>query len=403
MLSVDRHITGKKECLTYITGIVNNLCMLGRVLTYLKCPICNKPFSVLPDERGIICEEHKTVPTRFYINANQFKAGRLYSDPKGQSFDSFSLAHRQLETMRRDWDNKIFNPDDWIIKKVQSYRFENLAEEWLRGYELEVKGGTKANSYVRVLKQRMTAYLLPEFRKLDIRDIKEPQIRKFYHDLLEKDISPKSIKHILDTLRTLLNYYKNILARVPDMPHFTVVPKREKKWLGIDKQMMALSFIPANYALAFELLFETGMRPGELRALKKGDFRDGYITVSRAFSENSLRLITKTGAEVTYRVSFSLWRKLMEHIAEKPSDTFIFTLNGKPYYKDRLYDVWKRACQKADIDYITLYQASRHSSVSQIKKQKDQEAIEEIAKKLGHSNLSTAKKHYILGNKEEIK
>ncbi len=381
----------------------NTYCMLGRVLSYDKCPICGNGFTVLPDETGIMCLEHKTVPNKFYINANKFKAGRIYSDPQGNSFDSFKVALRQLEAMRRDYDNRTFNPDNWIHKKVSSYRFDNVASEWIRGYEIEVQAGTKTKKYLRGLKQFLRDYLLPEFGKLDIRDIKEPQIKRLYHNLLDKKKSHKTTKHVLSTLKTLLIANKNIIIIIPDFPKFTVIPAKEKKWIGVEAQLKGLSCIPNKFHLAFELLFDTGMRPGELRALKKKDLRDGYLTISRAFSENILRGTTKTGTVITHRVSLSLWTKLIAYSKDIDLDDFIFTYNDKPYHYNKLYNMWKTACKKAEIEYITLYQATRHSTVSQIRQEKELEALNEAAKKLGHTDIRTTKKHYSIGGLGEIK
>ena len=80
--------------------------MLGRVNTRQKCPVCNQKFTFLPFERGFICLEHKTIPTRYYISAKGFKCGLLYSDPQGKPFDSFLRVKRQLEIMRSDHENR---------------------------------------------------------------------------------------------------------------------------------------------------------------------------------------------------------------------------------------------------------------------------------------------------------
>lgn len=397
------------ETLTYSANMINNLCMLGRILTYQKCPICKKPFTVLPDEQGIICLEHQTVPARLVIDGRPFKAGRIYSDPHGHIFDSYRVARRQIETMRRDFDNDIFSPDDWVPKKARQYRIENLVPEWLRGYELEVKADTKAASTLRNTKQCMK-YILPTFQKMDIRDVRTHHIKKLYHDLLETEseitnrkLSPKTIKHILNTLRTFLRAHKDIIKIIPDFPRFTIVPVKEKKWLGIEKQMIAMTYIPKQHQLIFELLFDTGMRIGEIRAIKVGDLRDGYITISRVYSGNKLRQRTKTGTETTYRVAFSIWRQLIEHTKGRPGNDVLFTENGQPYHKGRLYSIWIATLKKARIEHIDLQQASRHSRVSRIRKEKELEAIQEAAQLLGHTNLLTGKKHYILSDEKEVK
>ena len=398
------------ETLTSQAGNDNNFCMLGRILTYQKCPICHNFFTILPDEQGIACLEHQTRPTRYCIDARRLKAGRIYSDPKGNPFDSYKIALRQLETMRRDWDNDIFDSEDWIPKKTRNYYIEILSEDWLRGYEIEVKADTKAYKTVRNIKQRIKDYILPEFGKMDVREVRTHHIRKFYHNLLETEskttkekLAPKTIKHILNVLGSFLRAHKDIIKIIPDLPRFTVVPKKEKKWLGIEKQMIILTYIPEEHQLAFETLFDTGMRIGELRAIKVGDLRDGYITVSRAFSDNKLRQRTKTGIEATFKVSFSLWSKLVEHDQGKSRGELLFTEKGKFYHKGRLSTIWISALKKAGVEHIDLQQASRHSRVSRIRQKKEREALQEAAEQLGHTNLSTGKKHYILNDDKEIK
>lgn len=400
------------ETLTSQAEKVNNFCMLGRILTQQKCPICDGPFKV-KDNIGIFCPKEgckNRAPTKFIIDSRQFKAGRLYSDPHGNVFDSYRVAYRQLEAMRRDWDNNTFTADDWIPKKTRQYRIENLTVEYLRGYAVEVKADTKAHSTARNIKQRIKDYILPEFGKMDIRDVRSHHIKKFYHDLLETEskttkekLAPKTVRHILNVFGSFLRAYKDIIKIIPDLPRFTVVPKKEKKWLGIEKQMIILTYIPEDHQLAFETLFDTGMRIGELRAIKVGDLRDGYITVSRAFSDNKLRQRTKTGIEATFKVSFSLWRKLVEHAQGKSRDKLLFTEKGKFYHKDRLSTIWILALNKAGIEHIDLQQASRHSRVSRIRQKKEREALQEAAEQLGHTNLSTGKKHYILSDEKEIK
>ena len=81
--------------------------------------------------------------------------------------------------------------------------------------------GTKTNKYLRGIKQFVRDYLSPEFDKLDIREIRELQIRKLYHMLLEKKLSHKTIKHILSNLHTfLIDIEDEANLKVPKFPKF---------------------------------------------------------------------------------------------------------------------------------------------------------------------------------------
>ncbi len=55
-----------------------------------------------------------------------------------------------------------------------------------------------------------------------------------------------------------------------------------------------------------------------------------------------------------------------------------------------------RACKSAKVKHISLQQASRHSKASDIMAEYKKKGLQEVAKQLGHGNLVTAAKHYII-------
>lgn len=77
---------------------------------------------------------------------------------------------------------------------------------------------------------------------------------------------------------------------MPPFPAFTALPKREKQWLGFERQISIEPHIPGKYRLAIRTLLTTGMRPGELRAIQVNDLIDGAIKVWKAISDRGLRL-----------------------------------------------------------------------------------------------------------------
>jgi integrase/uncharacterized protein YbaR (Trm112 family) len=387
------------ESLTYALQILDTISegsevkMQGKINTRLKCPVCKGKFQMVSEREGLMCPEHKTTPMRYYISADAFKCGLLYSDPKGRVFDSYDRTRRQLEIMRAVYNDKNvrFHPNDWIPSKVAEKRFINLSKQWLKGYEEEAKAEAKAIGTVQKLEQDMRVHLIPEFGDKDIRDIAFEDIEVFYHKLLKKGYAKKYIKNILSTLKSFLNRYRRNDA--PEIPKFTVVPKKEKQWLGIGRQILLNEKIPEKYKLAIELLQHTGMRPGELRALTKNDLVDGCIYVYKTMSGDRIRNCRKSGGTVTYRINLQLWQRLVEYTQDMDVNDRLFSFEA-----GRLYKVWKKACLDAGVKYITIYQASRHSQASQIRQRHEEEALKEAGQMLGHSNLQTTK-IYSLNNK----
>ncbi len=393
---------GKVNVLTKPDSISDNFCMLGRVLTYEKCPVCGKSFTVLPDEKGIDCPEHKTVPPRYYINARQFKAGRLYSDPQGHIFDSYKMAHRQLEAMRRDWDNRRFNADDWIPKKVSQYKFDNLILQWQKEYEKEVERGIKARSNYRNIKQRIRDYINPFFKDYDVRDIKKNDIKQFYLQLLDANLADKTVKHILSILHTfLIAIEDDVNLRTPKFPKFKAMPKREKKTMDVVTQMFVLSFVKEPLKLPIEICIDTGIRIGECRGLKKKDlFHEGYLAIQRAFSEGELREQTKEGYNC-YKpkivpTSPAIYDKLIKHAESLNDNDFLFTYKGRPFSKIMLWREWKNACILANVTPIPLSNSTRHSRATNIMHEYMEKGREKAREQIGHRDKRTTIDHYIV-------
>lgn len=399
----------KDNALTSQQQIDNNFCMLGRILPREKCPICAQSFQLIAEKDGYVCPEHQTRPTRYIIYTYPFGMDRyLYSDPYGNPFTDYFNACRQLERMRGQWDDAkrgegVFDPDKWIPRKAVFYRFEPLVKEWIRGYDLEARRDAKSEMYVQHLKCYMDDYLIPKFKKYDIRKIRKKVIDELYHDLLERDLATKTIKNILGALNTFLKAHIEIVQVLPSFPTISVTPKKEKNWLGTEKQIDILGVVPEKYQLAIELLFDTGHRTGEIRALKARDLVDGCVVFSRAFSGNRLRLRTKTGKVKSMRVSYGLYTRLVEHCKDKQPDDFMFTIDGRYMGPNRLYRVVKKACVDLKIEHVPVSQASRHSKVSQIRQQKEIEALHEAARQVGHSNIQTTERHYSIDGTGEVK
>lgn len=381
---------------------------LGSVGTDEKCPKCSKPFERLSIERGFICREHLTAPARFWISARSLGIQyKLYSDRLGNVFDSYQAAVNQWSAMNsaylesRKPKGQPWIPDDWIPGKVREQQFRFKALQFIEDkrplYDRKKLSKSRWHGINNITKK----FLIPYFTDKDIRYIDKEDLKKFYLYLLdlidEKTKQPYADSYIRDILAVLKSVFIEYRpAAIPDFPAHTVIPKREKQWLGIERQMAIEPHISERFRLAIHTLQTTGMRPGELRALQVSDMIDGALKVWKAFGSHGLKLARKSGGEVTYPIPLALWQSLQAHVAGKNHDEFIFTTSeGKPLYENTLFKAWARACKKAKVKYIPLYQASRHSVASQIMADHKKKAIEEIQAKLGHLNKHT-QKAYVL-------
>jgi integrase len=404
------------------------LIVIGKVNSQKKCPKCALKFTAdHRDEDGFFCPIHLTRPTRYYLDCTAFvkRTWRIYKDPTTEKvFKNYSDALDVLIAMNRDHKEGKFKSDKWVPEKIAEKRFESIIPTWLRNYEIELGKDAKSKTRVHQLTVHCRDYILPFFTGKDIREPDQIFIERFYHGLLDecqhreilgpcpfskgiKDdagqvrycpsrfpLSSRYIKDILDTLKAIFLRYRT--GDMPKIPVIKVVPSKAKQLLGLAREISTLDKVPDRhgYRTAILVLLRTGMRNNECSALKVSDLVDGIIYVSKAISAGKLVNTRKSGPPKTYRVTPELWDLLLSHVEGKDPDDFIFEINGNFIRPNRLYKVWMKACQDAGVKHISLQQASRHSTATEIKKKHDKAAAREIMEQLGHENTSTGK-HYI--------
>ena len=379
--------------------------MHGSINTKQKCPVCSNKFQFDSNKLEFICEIHKTRPTRYYINGKVFGLRHIYKDPHtNKVFEAYSQALDVLLAINRDFKDVSYNKkkfarkygNTWIPEKILENRMEQICERWLKNHKTEADKKAKSKIWVNQLSNTCENFIVPFFRGRDINDISRDDIEKFYHFLLDKKYSAKYIKAILSVLKSLFLRYRP--ADVPEFPSFSIVPVREKQRLGLMREIAIIEQVPERhgYRVAILILLRTAMRINEVPAIKVHNLDDGIIYVSKAMSNGELRLCRKSGGEVSYKITPELWQLLMKHVENKDPDDFVFEINGKPMTTDRIYKVWAAACKNAKVKHISLQQASRHSTATEIYDKHKKKALQEIRDQLGHDNITTALKHYIV-------
>ena len=385
-----------------VSTLPRGIIVQGTVNTKQKCPVCLSKFSSL-DNEGFYCTDCKTRPYRYYICAKAFGCGVLHSDPHSHKvFKDYSEALDTLIALNKAYkearaSGKKFDKDSWLPSKIAERRIDNLCKLYLKNHDAELGKGVRNKGRVRSLHYFCDNYIIPFFGEgTTIEDIDQEEVEKFYHHLLDKKLSSKYIKHILDTLKSImLRYRKTVL---PTFPRFAIVPVREKQRLGLAREISIVDKIPERhgYKLAILVLLRTGMRINEVCALKTHDFVDGIIYADKAISDGKLRLSRKSGGVVTYRVTPELWQMIETHLKTLPDGAYAFAIDSKPIKPCRLYRVWLKACNDASVKAISLQHASRHSRASEIMQEHKLRALEEIRKQLGHGNLTTGERYYVI-------
>lgn len=162
-----------------------------------------------------------------------------------------------------------------IVRQVQigEYRdprpitFGEISEKWMEYAEHQLKPATL--SLYRTL---LNVHILPEFEKNQITDIWFEDIQRFIsRKAKEGKLSPQTLKHMMNPISGVFQYairggyLRENPARYVQTPR---IPHREMDFLTTEEVRIFLEYVPQRYYSLFLTAIMTGMRRGELLAMK---------------------------------------------------------------------------------------------------------------------------------------
>lgn len=313
---------------------------------------------------------------------------------------------------------------DWTGTKKKSqkrgFKTKKEAEEWYAHFMLQQSSDPtmtladfweiyKADMEKRLrkttMKQKeyvMNDKILPYFGKTPINEITAPMIRKWQGEMMEKGFKPTYLKTIHNQLSAILNYAVNFYdlrsnpcrkagsmgkSKADERPYWTLEEFQKFSDAIMDKQ---------DSWIAFQILFWTGMRIGELLALqvKDIDFEQGTIIVDESLTRlDGEDLITAPKTESSVRV-ITIHKELQEELKEyiatlyhvRPG-TRLFAGRTKSFFEHEM----ERGIKLSGVKKITIH-CTRHSHASMLVQMGFSPV--EIAKRLGHGKVTTTIETY---------
>lgn len=280
--------------------------------------------------------------------------------------------------------------------------FDGVATEWLNYKKNSVKYSTYCN-----YKYIVENYLMPEFRKKDIRKLTD--FNDFITGLSDR-LSPKTVRDITSVLKAILNYYENEKEKKLKYKKMSV-PRVEKKKIRVltykEKMRLQKKCIDDNSlpSLGIVMALNTGMRIGEVCALKWDDMDLGakciHInhTAQRVYRGKGIRTqvmvsTPKTQCSVrTIPINKKLYR-IMSPLKKKYSPN-CFVLTGKEdvCMDPQRYEVLFQKKLKENKIRKCGFHTLRHTfSTNCVEVGMDIKALSEI---LGHSSVSITLDIYV--------
>lgn len=158
------------------------------------------------------------------------------------------------------------------------------------------------------------------------------------------------------------------------------------------------------------LIFETGLRIGELCALKPDDIHNGYIHIQRTevkYRDDSgkwvldIKNYPKSDAGDRYVIINSKTMDTVNNIMNlRCYGEYLFLEDGKLIHSAAFRRKLMRVCKKLNVSYKSNHKIRRTYGTMLIDSGVDDSII---AEQMGHSDISTTRKYYYFSNKESDK
>lgn len=307
---------------------------------------------------------------------------------------------------KKDAQNALIEAEHALLKngtfsEPSKMLYKDYLSNWLDDKKILIKESTfKTYSWL------INKYIIPYLGDIEISKINPIDIQKFYNELINKDLlSRENVQKIHSLINDSLNkaerweLVKRNVASLVDRPKAF---KSELKVWDIEEVKSFLTVAQSSrYYIAFLLALTTGMRQGEILALrwKDIDFNNNTLAVKQTLSHTGNKLIpgakTKSGLRsITLPIetvhALNKHKKMIQYekrIAEilyEDYDLIVCTNVGTPCSPRNLLRSFYSLIEKSKVSRIRFHDL-RHTHATLLLKEGVHPKI--VAERLGHSNV----------------
>lgn len=295
---------------------------------------------------------------------------------------------------------------EWINKKLEYNEIQRASyDRYINDYKRFFENQPNVLSAKRF--KNITEDDIEAFVKVTIRDFQLS--RKTYAGLRtllygifrygkKKKYTTISISEFMKDLELPRNMFK---PRIVD---------REKEVFMEDEIPVIIKYLKENpdiYNLGILLVFETGMRVGELAALSPNDIGDCEIKIRRTEvkyrTENGKWIATvkehpKTSAGCRdLIISSSALKTAQAAMKLNPNGIYLFEHNGKRIRGNTFNKRLSTICEKLDIPHRTMHKIRK--TYGTILLDSDQMTDAFVASQMGHSDVACTRRYYYFSNR----
>lgn len=337
---------------------------------YMKGSItCSRCGSRMDEDTGLCVRcGGKSCAVKVYWKGKQHRFRRGFKN----KVLNYITANKYLDYIRSEIDRlgDDFDPVVYSGKAVRDRIFEVVWARFIAEKQKLVEKEKRSPEYIRVLESYYRAHY-QGLHDRDVRDITKATVKNLHDRIIAKS---KTAKNIMDGLRTFLRWCfdAGLIDVVPPFPVVEVDDETLRAALGIEAQKEQFSLIPEEHRDVYVFEGETGLRPGEVCALKIADIdlANAVMIVRRTFSGQQDRKKTKQKKEYFLPLSpvaVEIAGKHMRNRLGEPERLYLFInpVTGKHYTRHYLGDTWNKHTTVA-ADGVRHYDGTRRSFCTQL-------------------------------------
>ena len=321
-----------------------------------------------------------------------------YRDPSGRE----RVKHHRTRTDADRWLTAVktnLNRGEFIDPRLGRKTFDAWAHDWLTT-TAHVRPKTHAH-YESILR----VHVLPTFGTQPVSAITSADVRRFIADRIERGSAPGTVRSARKVLRLVLATAvaeQAIRTNPCDGVRVPASPRAEMVFLSAEQVELLAMHVDDRYSTLVRLAAYTGLRAGEICALRVGrvDLAAGRITVAESVTEvpgHGLYFSEpKTYERRSVTLPAFLVDELAKHLVTRPDDpgALVFTspegatLNHKNFYRRH----FKPAVLAAGLPGEMRFHDLRHTCAALcIALGAHPKAIQE---RLGHSSITVTLDRY---------